>query len=93
MQVYRAARGSAREASRAPQFGAVTSFVDVTLPQVVVTVAVNGALVPGASVRVAGETVTPRIRSAAVTAAVAVELGDAWLVATTWYVPAAAGAV
>lgn len=58
--------------------------VAVLVPQVVVIVAVNWAVPPGDSVVVLGETLTPRILSVTVTGTVVLDVGEAWLVATTW---------
>lgn len=63
--------------------GAVTVLVEANVPQVVVTVAVNCALSPGASWTCAGVTATLRTRSVTETGTTALLDGSARLVACT----------
>jgi hypothetical protein len=79
-------------ASGTGQFAA-TACVWVNAPQVVVTVAVNWTVPPAVTVVELGDTLTDTTLSVTVTVAVWLLVGSAWLVATTWYVPPAAGAV
>lgn len=73
--------------------GATTVPVEVDVPHVVVTVAVNCAVPPGASWTFCGDTATARILSATATGTTALLDGSALLVATTCQVPASGGSV